>query len=155
MLTLRLRGPDEDRSENWMDIGREYTERWHHQMQIRDAVGADGLLQRRWLYPVLDLSGAGVPSKLSRASRRPWAPAVAFEVEAEGDNVWSVVREAPGWRVVRGRAPGEAASVRADADTAWKLLYNALATEAARRRVTIRGDRSLADPLLRSRSVMV
>jgi uncharacterized protein (TIGR03083 family) len=26
-------------SENWMDIGREYTERWHHQAQIRDATG--------------------------------------------------------------------------------------------------------------------
>ena len=123
-------------------------------MQIRDAVGADGLLQRRWLFPVLDLSVRAFPRSY-RDIAAPVGTAVAFEVEAEGDNVWSVVREAPGWRVVRGRAPGEAASVRADADTAWKLLYNALATEAARRRVTIRGDRSLADPLLRSRSVMV
>jgi uncharacterized protein (TIGR03083 family) len=144
----------EDRSENWMATGREYTERWHHQMQIRDAIGADGLLQRRWYYPVLDLS--------ARAFRRAYedVPAavgtvVVFEVEAEGDNVWSVIREAPGWRVVRGRAPDVAACVRADADTAWKLLYNALSAEAARARVTISGDRSLAEPMLRTRSVMV
>jgi uncharacterized protein (TIGR03083 family) len=144
----------EDRSENWMDTGREYTERWHHQMQIRDAVGADGLLQRRWLHPVLDLS--------VRAFRRAYkdVPAdvgtvVVFEVEAEGDNVWSVIREAPGWNVVRGRAPDVAACVRADADTAWKLLYNALSAEAARARVTITGDSSLAEPMLRTRSVMV
>jgi hypothetical protein len=39
-----------------METGREYTERWHHQMQIREAVGAPGLLERRWYQPVLDLS---------------------------------------------------------------------------------------------------
>jgi len=144
----------EDLSENWMDTGREYTERWHHQMQIREAVGADGLFQRPWFYPVLDLS--------VRAFRRSYTDvpaatgtAVVFEVEAEGDNVWSVIREVRGWSVVRGRAPGAAASLRADADTAWKLLYNALAVEAARARVAIRGDSRLAEPMLGTRSVMV
>ena len=39
----------ENESENWMDIGREYTEWWHHQMQIRDAVGAPLLLEAKWL----------------------------------------------------------------------------------------------------------
>ncbi len=144
----------EDHSENWMDMGREYTERWHHQMQIRDAVGADGLLQRRWFYPLLDLS--------VRAFRRAYSgvPAavgtvVAFEVAAEGDNVWSVIREASGWNIVRGRAPDVTACVHAGADTAWKLLYNALSPEAARARVTISGNSSLVEPMLRARSVMV
>ena len=44
-------------SENWMDVGREYTERWHHQMQIRDAVAAPPtLLEARWYRPLLELS---------------------------------------------------------------------------------------------------
>src|SRR5258705_27179 len=46
----------EDESQNWMDIGREYTEGWHHQMQIRDAVGAPLLLDAKWLTPLLSLS---------------------------------------------------------------------------------------------------
>ena len=37
----------------WLDIAREYTERWHHQQQMRDAVGAPGLLSRRMFAPVL------------------------------------------------------------------------------------------------------
>jgi hypothetical protein len=69
--------------------------------------------------------------------------------------VWSVIREATRWTVVRGRAPDAAAGVRTDADTAWKLLYNALSAEAADARVTITGERSLAEPILRTRSVMV
>ena len=51
----------EEQSANWMDIGREYTEFWHHQMQIRDAVNAAPLLQRRWLHPLLDLSVRAFP----------------------------------------------------------------------------------------------
>ncbi len=144
----------EDRSENWMDTGREYTERWHHQMQIRDAVGADGLLQRRWFYPVLDLSVRAFPRVYAHVGADV-GTCVVFEVDAEGDNVWSVIREASGWRVARGRASTAAASVRADADTAWKLLYNALSEEEARARVTIAGNSILAEPMLRARSVMV
>src|ERR1051325_933044 len=42
----------EEESRNWMDTGREYTEWWHHQMQIRDAAGAPKiLLDERWLEP--------------------------------------------------------------------------------------------------------
>jgi hypothetical protein len=145
---------DETQSKNWMDTGREYTERWHHQMQIRDAVGAGALVQQRWFYPVLDLS--------VRAFRRSYkdVPAaigssVVFEVDAEGDNVWSVTREESDWVVTRGRASGAAASVRADADTAWKLLYNALSPEAARAGVVISGDAILVEPMLGTRSVMI
>lgn len=36
----------EQQSEHWMDTGREYTERWHHQMQIRDAVRIPALPKR-------------------------------------------------------------------------------------------------------------
>ena len=81
--------------------------------------------------------------------------AVVFEVDTEGENVWSVVREASGWSVARGRASRVAACLRTDADTAWKLLYNALSVEAARARVTITGDSALIEPMLRARSVMV
>ncbi len=145
---------DEESSENWMDTGREYTERWHHQMQIRDAAGAAGLLDRRWLYPLLDLS--------VRAFRRTYKDVTAeagtivtFEVDADGDNTWSVVRDPTGWTVVRGRAPEVAACVRCGGDTAWKILFNVLTPDAARARVSITGDPALAEPMLRTRSVMV
>jgi uncharacterized protein (TIGR03083 family) len=145
---------DEDRSEHWMDTGREYTERWHHQMQIRDAVGAEGLLQPRWLHPVLDLSVRAF-RRAYRDVPAPVGTVVVFEVDADGDQVWSVVRGETGWSVFRGRPADAGACVRADADTAWKLLYNALSEEAAREHLTISGDRALAEPMLRTRSVMV
>jgi uncharacterized protein (TIGR03083 family) len=142
------------RSENWMDTGREYTERWHHQAQIRDAVGAPGLLQRRWLHPLLDLSVRAFPRAYEGVDAAP-GTAVVFQVDAEGENAWSVVRDASGWQVLRGAADDAATHVRTDADTAWRILYHALPPDAARVRVSITGDAALAEPMLRARSVMV
>jgi uncharacterized protein (TIGR03083 family) len=144
----------EDESENWMDTGREYTERWHHQMQIRDAVGADGLFEPRWLHPLLDLSVRAF-RRTYEAVAAPDGTAIVFEVEGDDLSVWSVLRHSGAWKVMRGRAEDAAASLRVDADTAWKLLYNALSPETARKRVVVAGDRSLTEPMLGARSVMV
>lgn len=40
----------------WFDVAREYTERWTHQAQIRDAVGRPGIREPRLFAPVLEQS---------------------------------------------------------------------------------------------------
>lgn len=144
----------EDCSTNLMDTGREYTERWHHQMQIRDATGARGLFERRWLYPVLDLSVRAFPRAYGDVTAAV-GTTVVFEVDDDGANVWSLAREHSGWVVMRGRSAHPAARVRSDPDTAWKFLFNALPVDQARRRLTISGDRMLAEAMLAARAVMV
>ena len=143
----------EERSENWMDIGREYTERWHHQMQIRDAVEAAPLLERRWLDPLLDLSVRAFPRAYAHVDA-PTGTVVTFEV-AGGYGVWSIVREADAWSVMRGQAEQRAAAVVADADSAWRLLFHALPVDRAHEVLAITGDAALVEPLLRTRAVMV
>jgi uncharacterized protein (TIGR03083 family) len=144
----------EERSENWMDVGREYTERWHHQMQIRDAVGADALLDRKWLEPLLDLSVRALPRAYASADA-PRGTSVVLEVTGDSGGPWSVVREEAGWRVYRGAAPAPHAVVRIAPDDVWRLLYNALPASQARQALTVEGDRGLAEPLVHTRSVMV
>src|SRR5262249_27877239 len=52
----------ESESLMWFDIAREYTERWHHQRQIADAVGrATPIDERRLQYPVLDTFMRALP----------------------------------------------------------------------------------------------
>jgi hypothetical protein len=132
----------EETSEAWMDVGREYTEWWHHQMQIRDAVSAPPvLLEERWFRPLLELSLFVLPHSY-RALEAPSGAALVLDV---GGAAYSLVRGDGGWAVQRGEASG----------TAWRLLYNALTPEASASRVAIDGDPSLAAPLLRARSVMV
>src|SRR5262249_21525557 len=45
----------------WFDVAREYTERWHHQQQIRDATGHPGLYERRLFEPIMDTFVRALP----------------------------------------------------------------------------------------------
>lgn len=139
----------ESRSANWLDVGREYTERWHHQLQIRDAVGAPLLLEREWRVPALEISLRALPGAYARVSA-PAGTAVALVV---GEDAWSLVREHDRWSLARGLASSAAARVDADPDTAWRIFYNAPLPVGRRPRVE--GDATLAAPLLAARSVLV
>lgn len=141
-------------SEHWMDTGREYTERWHHQMQIRDAVGAPLLLERRWLYPLLDLSVRALPRAYASVAAAE-GTTVTLDVRGDTTDAWTLVRAAAGWQVMRGKLDAPSASLSTDGDTAWRLFFNALSSDEARRRVTIAGLAPLAEPLLSARAVMV
>ncbi|HEU0013286.1 MAG TPA: hypothetical protein VFQ45_06355, partial [Longimicrobium sp.] len=144
----------EETSENWMNIGREYTERWHHQMQIREAVGAPPLLERRWLHPLLDLSVRALPRAYAEVDA-PAGTAVVLEVPGDAGGAWSVVREDGGWRVDRGAAGNAAARVRMEPGDVWKMFFNALDPARAAAAAAVTGDARLAEPLFRARSVMV
>src|SRR5256885_5814581 len=45
----------------WLHIAREFTERWHHQQQVREAVGAPSLDDPRFLGPVLATFARSLP----------------------------------------------------------------------------------------------
>lgn len=141
-------------SENWMDTGREYTERWHHQMQIRDATGRPRLVEPRWLMPLLDISVRALPHAYAGIAAPP-GTSVALDVYGETTAAWSLVRGDRGWNIMQGRAETPSATVRVAADDAWRMLYNALSTEAMVSHVEVSGDVDLAAPLLRARSVIV
>src|SRR5207247_1066 len=51
----------EQESQNWFDIARELTERWHHQQQIREAVDKPGIVTREFYFPVLDTFMRALP----------------------------------------------------------------------------------------------
>jgi uncharacterized protein (TIGR03083 family) len=140
-------------SENWMDIGREYTERWHHQAQIRLAVGASGLLQPTWADPLLDISVRALPRAFAEVTA-PDGTAVVLDVFGPTEGLWSVVRQSTGWIVFQGAAASSAARVRLSTDTAWRLFYNALTLNDLGA-IEVSGDAALAAPLLRARSVIL
>jgi hypothetical protein len=145
----------ESRSTNWMDVAREYSEHWHHQMQIRVAVGAAPvLLSDPWIGPLLDVSVRALPVSCKDVAAVD-GTAIVLAVETDPVRQWTLVRSASRWVLKQGAARDPAASMRVDVDTAWRLFYNALTLDEAHARVRIDGDAALAQPLLRVRSVMV
>lgn len=143
-----------DQSAQWMHVGRQYTEYWHHQMQIRDAVGTPRLLSAEWLVPLLDLSMRALPRSYASVAA-PTGTTLAIEVTGDGGGSWTLRRSDDGWALVGGAPDVSTARIQLDDDESWRLLYNARSPEEARQRATITGDERLAEPLFRTRSVMV
>jgi hypothetical protein len=137
-----------------MDIGREYTEKWHHQAQIRDAVGAAGLMERNWLHPVLQLSMFALPAAF-RSLASPVGSTFNITIDGEAGGQWSLAREDAGWILSVGEKANASASARMDADTAWRLFFNALKREDAEKRIEVAGDSEICSALLSTRAVMV
>ncbi len=143
------RGP----SPAWLDIAREYTERWMHQQQIREAVGLPRLAEPRWLHPVLDIFMRALPRAFDHASA-PEGVGVTVTVEGPAGGSWSVRRGPDRWHLVAGAAEHPAASVRMPEDIAWRLLCRNISVETAVRQIKTTGDGSLAMAAYRAVAVM-
>lgn len=141
----------ESESENWMDTGREYTERWHHQMQIRNATARPLLLDPHWMDPLLDISVRALPHAY-RGLAAPAGTAITLDVGGTTTGTWTLVRSDRDWQLRSGPIADAHAVVRLSADNAWRMLYNAPYDRAA---IRIEGDAALAAPLLSTRSVIV
>jgi hypothetical protein len=148
----------ESRSDNRLDTAREYSERWHHQMQIRAAVGVRGrpevLLAPKYLGPLLDTSVRALPHAY-RALPAPDGTSLVLRASGASARAWTLRREAGEWRLYGGAVERSDARVSGDADVLWRLFFNALPEAAASSALTIDGPPQLVAPLLRARSVMV
>lgn len=141
-------------SPNWFDVAREYTEKWHHQQQIRDAVGAEGLVDRRWLHPVLDTFVRGLPHAY-RKLEAPEGATVVIEILGEAGGTWTLRREPEAWLLYESTPNDSPTSrVRIDQDTAWRLFTKGLSRDAVRPRLDIEGDRRLGEGVLGFLAVM-
>jgi len=145
----------EARSENWMDVGRDYTEYWHHQQQIRDAVGAPGLVEARWLAPVVALGVRAVAPALAGVAR-PDGTSLRLVVSGDAGGRWRFVRESGAWRLEDDGSTAHAqATLRIDAPAVARLWYSGRGPRAASDDVAREGDRELCDAVLAARAVMV
>jgi uncharacterized protein (TIGR03083 family) len=144
----------EERSANWMDIAREYTEKWHHQAQIREAVGAPGLNSRRWLGPALELSMYALPYAFRNVETTAGS-SLNVLIDGDAGGAWHIIKGDDGWKMNEGEAAEAKASVRLVDETAWRLFFNALDRSEAERRVAASGDEELCAAFFAVRSVMV
>lgn len=110
-------------SERWFDTARELTERWHHQQQIREAVGAPGIDRPAYLRPVISTLMRALPYGY-RSVRAPVGTTVDVEVrgrsggrfrlEALAEEGWALFEGSSGRRggASRGRSARDRAGLR-------------------------------------------
>ncbi|TMR98818.1 maleylpyruvate isomerase family mycothiol-dependent enzyme [Nonomuraea basaltis] len=128
-------------SATWLDIGREYTEFWVHQQQVRDAVSVPGATQPDLMAPALNIFARALPYTL-RMHERPEGTVAHLDVHGPAGGQWSTAWQDGRWRMVTpGREP--AARVSMDQDTFWRLATRGITVEEARERSKPSGDPEL------------
>jgi uncharacterized protein (TIGR03083 family) len=126
----------------WLDIAREYTERWHHQQHVRDAVGRPGFTERCFMTPALDAFVRALPHTY-RTVEANEGTTVTLTISGEAGGVWTVRREAGAWRLYLSAPPAPTAHVTLDQDTAWRLFTRGIDQNAARVVATVEGNQAL------------
>lgn len=138
----------DDRSPNWFDIAREYSEKWLHQQHIREATGRALLSERALCAPVFDTLLRGLPHAL----RGVVAPDGASATVHIDDDSWTAIRRDGLWQLCSGHAPEATATVTLAPNAAWRLFSRGLTPERADAR--IEGDRTLGEACLRLVAIM-
>lgn len=143
----------EERSENWFDVARDYTERWHHQQQIRLAVGKPGIMERELYFPVLDAFLRALPHAY-RNVEAPDGTLLEVEVSGEAGGSWFLERQGGGWRLGRDAGGKPDAKAVIGQEIAWRLFTKGISKDEARREMRFEGDEELGREVLNVLAVM-
>lgn len=146
----------EETSLNWMHVAREYTERWHHQQQIREAVGAPpeaGIMTRELFYPLIATFLRGLPHTY-RNTDAPVGSTVQITISGECGGTWYVEKREAAWLLVDEPQTTPVSTVTIPPNIAWKLFCKGISPAEARPHVNITGDTVLGEVTLTMISVM-
>src|SRR5688572_23648886 len=137
----------ESESANWFDIAREYTERWHHQQQIRLAANRPGIMTRELYYPVLDCFMRALPYAYRDRSGEPGTH-LQFNVSGDCGGSWYLHRDADRWAQVDRPEGRQASETTIPQDIAWRIFTKGIDRESAAAQVSVTGDRDLGAHVL-------
>jgi uncharacterized protein (TIGR03083 family) len=137
----------------WLDVAREYTERWHHQQQIRDAVDLPGFKHPRYMKPVLDAFVHALAHTYREVSPGEGC-AVVLEFTGPSAAGWSLLRTRGAWKLFSGIAAKPAARVVMSDDLAWRLFTRGVDPGTAASQTVVEGDRALGLHALNTLSII-
>ena len=137
----------------WLHLAREYTERWHHQQQIREAVGIPLLTDSDWFNPVLATLVYGLQQAFMEVHA---ANGTTVQVTISGASglTCSVVRTESQWVLCDKEAAEASARVTIDQVDAWKLFTKSTSMDVMETRVVIEGARELGLRVLNTVSII-
>ena len=140
-------------SPNWFHIAREYTEKWHHQQQIREAVQKQGIMTREFFYPLIDTFLQALPHTY-RNVKAETNTAILVRIDSEIGGDWYLIRNNTGWSLQKTLSTKPIVEIVLDPDTAWKLFTKGMSGTDAEKKINFTGDVKLGKPILSMLSVM-
>ncbi len=143
----------QEKTDNWFHNAREYTEKFIHQQQIRDAVGKQALFTRELFYPLLDTFMLGLPHTYRKiiADR---GTAIRLKVQTDIGGEWTIIKTDTDWQLTETENISPVSTVSINPDTAWKLFSKGITPEEAGDTIEISGDKKMGETALQMVSVM-
>ncbi|OUJ73200.1 maleylpyruvate isomerase N-terminal domain-containing protein [Hymenobacter crusticola] len=142
----------ERESQNWMHIAREYTEKWLHQQQIRDAVQQPGLMTHEFFFPFINIFMRGLPPTYHHVAAET-GTVVQLTIPTDIGGSWYLQKTENSWTLVE-TATHVASEVVIPPDVSWRLFSKSLRPEHVREQLVIRGNQQLGEVALQMVSVM-
>jgi len=143
----------EEESKNWMHIAREYTEKWLHQQQIRDAVNKPGLMTLELYYPFIDTFMFGLPHTY-RDVMADDGTTIQLTITSSIGGSWFLGRAAGEWKLSKEGVKHPATEISLDPDIAWRLFSKSIRPEHVKDGISIKGNQKLGEVALTMVSVM-
>lgn len=143
----------ENTSANWFDTAREFTERWHHQQQIRLAANRPGIMTPELYYPVIDCFMRALPYAY-RHQPGDRGGHVRFVVSGECGGSWFLYRDADRWRLLDSAHGAELARATIPQEIAWRVFTKGIDRAAAESQMTVSGNRALGQHILQTVAVV-
>lgn len=140
-------------SPNWFHIAREYTEKFLHQQQIRDAVAKPGIMVKELFHPFLDTLMHAFPHTFRNVPAEE-GTLVSIEVTTGIGGQWNIKKTKELWELVKGVQIHSHAKVTIDPITAWKLFSKSWRPEKIKDKVRFQGNQMLGEKALDMVSVM-
>jgi uncharacterized protein (TIGR03083 family) len=140
-------------SPNWFDIAREYSEKWHHQQQLRDATGRSPLYEPELLVPALETFARGLPFAY-RSLAATEGTAIVICVRSPADIAWTLRRTGESWSLRRGVDPLAATRISVSADLIWRVWTKGVTPAQAASQIEVTGHFEHAQPCLAFVAIM-
>jgi len=143
----------DDVSPNWFHIAREYTERWHHQQQIREAVGKQGIMDEEFFPPLIQTLMMALPHAY-RNTTAAEGTMVNVKVLQPTNLEWNIIFEQGKWSFTSAAVSSPDTYIEMSGATAWKLFTKAFSESQVLEKIKISGKKELGSPILKMVSVM-
>jgi uncharacterized protein (TIGR03083 family) len=129
----------EEKSVNWFDTAREFTERWHHQQQIRLAANKPGIMTRELYYPVLDCFLRALPFTYRNVPTKP-GTFIQVNISGECGGSWYLYRAVQTWQLIEEPLGDKVAEIVIPQEIAWRIFTKGIDRDSARSQVKVVGD---------------
>lgn len=141
----------EETSANWFHWAREYTEKWHHQQQIRLAIGREQeLYKREWYHPHLETSMRALPHHYRNFPGKK-DEVLSFEITGEAGGIWHLYHHGNKWIQAENLKVTENL-ITIEGEIAWRLFTKGIKKEETI--ISIKGNQQAGEYLLSMLAVM-